>query len=103
MKGTFDNLKKIKVEKMPFDVNQRKAYQVMTHARAKLLQKLKDSRYCKKNNRTTWSDFKEVQYRDYYGGYTCPNIDCNYLLQFGEASKVNFEKDGTYKTKVSRF
>ena len=76
----------------------KKVYKVTAKTRTKLLEKLKDGRQWKKDSRTTWSDFKEVRYRDCYGGYTCPNVDCNYLLQFGKPNKVNFEKDGTCKT-----
>ena len=60
MKGTFDNLKKIKVEKIPFDIDGKKVYQVTAQTRTKLLEKLKDGRQWKKDSRTTWSDFKEV-------------------------------------------
>ena len=98
LKGTFDNLKKIKVEKIPFDIDGKKVYHVTAQTRTKLLEKLKDGRQWKKDSRTTWSDFKEVRYRNCYGGYACPNVDCNYLLQFGKPNKVNFEKDGTCKT-----
>ena len=61
LKGTFDNLKKIKVKKIPFDIDGKKVYQVTAQTRTKLLEKLKDGRQWKKDNRTTWSDFKEVQ------------------------------------------
>ena len=98
LKGTFDNLKKMKVEKIPLDINGKNVYQVTAQTRTKLLEKLKDGRQWKKDSRTTWSDFKEVRYRECYGGYTCPNVDCNYLLQFGKPNKVNFEKDWTCKT-----
>ena len=64
LKRTFDNLKKIKVEKIPFDIDGKKVYQVTAHTRAKLLEKLKDGRQWKKDSRATWSDFKEVRYRD---------------------------------------
>ena len=94
----FDNLKKIKVNKTPFDIDRKKVSQVTAHTIAKLLEKLEDGRQWKKDIRTTWSDFKDIRYRDCYGGYTCPNVDCNYLLQFGKPNKVNFEKDGTCKT-----
>ena len=60
LKGTFGNLK-INVEKTPFEVDRKKVDQVTAHTRAKLLGKLKDARQCKKDSRTTWSDFKEVQ------------------------------------------
>ena len=59
-KGTFDNLKKIKVEKIPFVLDGKKVYQVTAKTRIKLLEKLKDGRQWKKDSRTTWSDFKEV-------------------------------------------
>ena len=98
LKGTFDNLKKIKVEKIPFDIDGKKVYQVTAHTRAKPLEKLKDGRQWKKDSKTTWSEFKEVQYKDCYGGYTCLKVDCNCLLQFGKLNKVNFEKDGACKT-----
>ena len=98
LEGTFDNLKKIKVNKIPFDIDRKKVSQVTAHTIAKLLEKLEDGRQWKKGSRTTWSDFKDIRYRDCYGGYTCPNVDCNHLLQFGKPNKVNFEKDGTCKT-----
>ena len=68
LKGTFDNLKKIKVEKIPFDIDGKKVYQVTAQKRTKLLKKLKDGRQWKKDSRTTSSDFKEVRYRDCYVG-----------------------------------
>ena len=49
------------MEKTPFEVDRKKVDQVTAHTRGKLLGKLKDARQCKKDSKTTWSDFKEVQ------------------------------------------
>ena len=53
LKGTFDNLKKIKVEKIPFVLDGKKVYQATAKAKIKLLEKLKDGRQWKKDSRTT--------------------------------------------------
>ena len=68
LKGTFDNLKKIKLEKIPLNIDREKVYQVTSNTRVKLFEKLKDGRLWKKDSRTTWIDFRKVQYRDCYGG-----------------------------------
>ena len=58
---------------------------------------MKDGRRWKKDSRTTWKEYKEVRFRDCYGGYTCPNTDCHYLSEFREPNKMNFDKSGTCK------
>ena len=64
----------------------------MAQTRTKLLEKLKDGRQWKKDSRTTWSDFKEVRYRDCHGGYTCRTLIVIISYSLGSRTKSILKK-----------
>ena len=42
-----------------------------------------------------WTGYKSVRYRNCQGGFSCPNINCAFFLQFDKPNRVNFDKTGT--------
>ena len=88
------NVQPMQVDKVPYNIDGLISYEVSSDTRHELLQKTKDGRPWNRDNRTTWSGYKTVRYRTCGGSYTCPNIDCTFLVQFQVVNKMNFGKNG---------
>ena len=61
--------------------------------RIRLLEHLRDGRSWKKNSRTSCAGYETVRCRDCKEQIKCPNVGCNYFLQYKEPNSFNFAKD----------
>ena len=82
------------VTSLPFDIDGITVYNICSDTRDNLLDSLRDGRNWLRDNRTDWSGYKSVRYRDCAGGFTCPNTECVYLKEFRHFNCVSFDKDG---------
>ncbi|XP_066927735.1 uncharacterized protein [Clytia hemisphaerica] len=80
------------VEEIPLDIDGLQVYRVIASERSEFSAKLKDGRHWKKDSRTEWAGFKSVRYRDCLGGYSCPNTDCFYFLEFKHPNRNRFKR-----------
>ncbi|XP_066924611.1 uncharacterized protein [Clytia hemisphaerica] len=80
------------VDNIPYNIDGLCIYKVKADKRSEIHEKLHDGRRWKRDSRTTWAGFESVRYRDCSGGYTCPNTDCPFFIEFKHPNKNRFKK-----------
>ena len=83
-----------RADQIPFSIDGTKCYEIVGKNRLDVLNKSRDGRPWKRDTRSNWTGYKSVRYCDCRGGFSCPNINCTFLLQFDEPNRVNFDKAG---------
>ena len=86
-----------KPNKLPYDIDGLCCFKLKDANRIRLLEKVRDGRSWEKESRTSWTGYETVHYRDCKGQIKCPNVECNYFLQYKEPNSFHFAKDDSCK------
>ena len=78
-----------KPNKLPHDIDGLCFFKLKDTNRIRLLEKVHDGRSWKKDSRKSWAG----RYRDWKGQIKCPNVECNFFLQYKEPNCFHFAKD----------
>ena len=93
--GMWDISSMKRVDQIPFNIDGTKCYEIVRKNRWYVLNKSRDGRLWKRDSKSKWTGYKSVRYCDCRGGYSCPNINCAFFLQFDKPNRVKFDKAGT--------
>ena len=91
-KETWSGHKREKVDKIPYNIDGKCCYSVKGSNRQDLLTKCRDGRPWAQDSRSKWSGYSSVRYRNCAGSLSCPNPGCLFLLQYGRANKLKFDR-----------
>ena len=86
-----------KPNKLPHDIDGLCCFKLTNTNRIRLLEKVRDGRSWKKDLRTSWTGYETVRYRDCKGQINCPNVECNFFLQYKNPNCFHFAKDDSCK------
>ena len=82
-----------KPNKLAHDIDDLCCFKLKDTNRIRLLEKVRDGCWWKKDWRTSWTDYETVHYPDCEGQIKSPTVECNFFLQCKEPNCFHFAKD----------